>query len=97
MYLPSVGKLLVNNNEQTEQLQQTGVYKLACQDCETMYIGHTGRSIKKRITEQTINNSKNSTGIATHDIHNNNFLTFQNVKLLHIACKGKRLDLYWNN
>ena len=49
------------------------LYKIPCQDCEAAYIGETGRSVQKRITEHKyavrMNNRKNS--IAVHAWDNN--------------------------
>lgn len=90
----NIGKMLVNNKEKTDKLQKTGVYKLSCKDCDAIYIGQTGRNIKKRIDEhkKSIIYSKNSTGMAAHCIQQNHFINLENVKLLHSERKGKRLD-----
>jgi predicted GIY-YIG superfamily endonuclease len=87
--------LLVNNKTKIPQLNQSGVYKINCKDCEAVYIGQTGRSLEKRLKEHRnsiINNNKN-TGIATHRIDNNHFIDSGNIQLLHNERKGKRLDL----
>ena len=45
------------------------VYEVPCLDCETSYIGETGRNLKKRITEHRLavkkNNAKKSTPMGT--------------------------------
>ena len=53
----------------TPELMKKGVvYKIPCRDCETSYIGETGRTLQKRISEHKYavktNNRKN--GIAVH-------------------------------
>lgn len=91
----NLGKLLVNNKTKIPQLNQSGVYKINCKDCEAVYIGQTGRSLEKRLKEHRnsiINNIKN-TGISTHCIDNNHFIDSANIQLLHNERKGKRLDL----
>jgi len=39
-------KFLVNNKNETEKLNKSGVYMIKCQNCECKYIGQTGRDLK---------------------------------------------------
>jgi hypothetical protein len=91
----NLGSLLVNNKEKQNKLQKSGVYQINCAQCEAIYIGQSGRAIKKRILEHKraiLNNIFNS-GFSEHCIKQNHFLDTHNIKLLHPTNKGKRLDL----
>ena len=61
--------VLTRVKTKTPELMKKGVvYKIPCRECETSYIGETGRTLQKRITEHKYavktNNRKN--GIAVH-------------------------------
>ena len=61
--------VLTRVKTKTPELRKKGViYKVPCRDCEASFIGETGRSLQKRITEHKYavktNNRKN--GIAVH-------------------------------
>ena len=45
---------LINNKlDKIEKINKSGIYKLSinCSNCDTIYIGQTGRSFKKRYKE----------------------------------------------
>lgn len=91
----NLGKLIVNNKKKPEKLDKSGVYKISCGDCNSVYIGQTGRNLNQRIKEHRksiINNVKNS-GIASHCVDHNHFIDLDNIKLLHNETKSKRLCL----
>ena len=91
----NLGRLLVNNKDKKDILEKSGVYKISCADCEAVYIGQSGRSVKTRLKEHKtsiLSNIKNS-GMSTHCIEENHFINFNKTKLLHSENKGKRLDL----
>lgn len=92
----NLGSLLVNNKERLTTLNKSGVYEVNCTDCNAIYIGQSGRSIKCRISEhrKDIINNRRSTGFADHCITNNHYIDVNNIKLLHSSPKGKRLDLF---
>ena len=61
--------VLTKVKTKTPELKKKGVvYKVPCRDCETCYIGETGRSLQKRITEHkySVNNNDRKNGIAVH-------------------------------
>lgn len=91
----NLGKMLINNKDKTEKLDKTGVYQLNCDDCDAIYIGQTGRNLKKRLEEhkKSILNNVCSTGMSTHCIENNHFINLKNVELLHSEKKGRKLDM----
>lgn len=73
----------------------SGVYRIACCDCDAIYLGQTGRSLKKRLIEHDKSIFKNirNTGFAEHCIKYNHSLDPENVQLLHHSGKGKALNL----
>lgn len=76
--------------------QRTGVYKIQCDDCNSFYIGQTGRAFKKRFQEhlpkKDIRNTKSN--FARHLVNNNhNYTDFDtNFKPLHLCKKGRFMD-----
>lgn len=91
----NLGRMIVNNKDKIDKLEKSGVYKIHCSDCEAVYIGQSGRSIKNRLKEhkKSIINNIKCTGMSTHCIENNHFIDLNNVELIHAENKGKRLDL----
>jgi hypothetical protein len=48
------GKLL-NEKQETNSCEQCGIYKITCQSCHKVYIGHTGRNLTMRYKEHIRN------------------------------------------
>jgi hypothetical protein len=90
-----LSSFLVNNKERRDKLFKSGIYQINCKDCNAIYLGQTGRSLKKRVSEhaKSIFNNKINSGFAEHCISNNHSLDVNNIQLLHSQNKGKRLDL----
>ena len=44
------------------------IYEIPCLDCDTMYIGETGRSLKKRVVEhqRAVRSCDRKNGVAVH-------------------------------
>ena len=64
--------------------EAAGVYRIDCLDCDSCYIGETGRSLKTRLREHRydVRTYKLSSGLAVHsntEFHN---FDFKNAKLL---------------
>ena len=76
--------------------QRTGVYKIQCDDCNSFYIGQTGRAFKKRFQEHLPKNDIHNikSNFARHLVNNNhNYTDFDtNFKPLHICKKGRYMD-----
>ena len=64
---------------------EAGVYKIPCKSCDKSYIGETGRSLKKRITEhkKDIVLQKYESGVAEHVRETDHFFDFQNAKIVY--------------
>lgn len=90
----NIKKTLFNNKDKTQNIKNSGVYELNCDDCGAKYIGQTGRAFDTRIGEHKtayIKGKTNST-FANHLIeagHSSNFIP----KILHIENKGFKLTL----
>lgn len=96
------------NNNTKNNLEKAGVYKIACETCDKIYIGQTGRTFTKRFDDHTpkINNTssrqqleKINTKYGLHLIDNNHDYTddkinnlHKNLTPLHYCNKGNYLD-----
>ena len=96
---------LVHPKDSTHKLSKTGViYEVRCRTCSRVYIGETGRSLRKRIEEH-----KKTTSSAIHEHYNTtgHQIDWDNVKILgrenhwlkrkikeaiHIRCKRPSLN-----
>lgn len=87
--------LIVNNKSKPELLDYNGVYQVNCKDCDAIYIGQCGRAIKYRIKEHkySINHNIKSTGFSEHCIAHNHNLDENNIQILHVQRKGRKLNL----
>ena len=63
--------LLSNNKKKLQKLEQNGIYKINCFDCDAIYIGQCGRSFKQRIKKhiQSIKKQNFTTGFSEHCIN----------------------------
>lgn len=91
----NVGRLIVNNKDKRERLDNSGVYKISCGDCSCEYVGQSGRSINKRIKEHISSwkYGKSNSNFANHLLETGH--TFNpkiNVKLLHMEEKSRKLN-----
>jgi len=57
----TIQKLLIHEQQNTDILSQSGVYKLTCPDCGKAYVGQTGRNFATRFSEH-----KNAFRTASH-------------------------------
>jgi hypothetical protein len=66
----TIGKLL-NEKQETNSYEQSGIYKLTCQSCHKVYIGQTGRNLEMRYKEHIRNIRFNKYGSAftQHILH----------------------------
>ena len=73
-------------------LNQSGVYKIECDECEAFYIGETGRPVKKRIQEHRRNKERSAFG--RHLIEKQHTsINDEKIKILHVLPKGLKLTL----
>lgn len=86
-------------NNQRNKFDQSGIYKLNCSDCNSFYIGQTGRSFRSRFKEhiQALR-SKNSTTIksnfAEHLLNeNHNYKGIEeNLEIIEYLNKGGTMN-----
>lgn len=93
----NIKKLIQNQkNNKDNLLDQNGVYKITCKDCNQVYIGQTGRSFKIRFNEHVkdYQYNRNKSTYANHLLKNNhNIDTIENsLKILHIQNKSTKLN-----
>lgn len=91
----SLKAIISNNKDKIPIEHQSGIYSLTCDTCDSIYVGQTGRKFKTRIKEH-ISSWKKNTNTSTFAEHlNENDHTFdasKNVKYLHMANKGRKMD-----
>ena len=83
--------LLTNNKNKPDILEQNGVYRLNCADCNMCYIGETGRSLGLRIKEHQ--KDKINSQLGKHLFLNNHRLDLSNIELLHRYSKSNKLKI----
>ena len=96
-YTPTnLAKALLNCKTPLPPHLKSGVYQLLCQDCNTNYIGKTGRNFNTRIKEHCTHWIKKSLGksnFADHLINNNHsFDPSSHIKYLHLENNYKKLS-----
>ena len=91
---------LFNAKDTIPDMFKSGVYKLNCNTCHAAYIGETGRSFKKRISEHIDKNGTDSnakpkrSNFGTHlREQNHTFDENTNIQFLHFLGKGHQLEL----
>ena len=82
--------MLNNKIERIVRLDKSRVYKIKCEDCDHVYIVQTRRSFKPSCKEHL--DSKRPSQVADHMLDNNDHTNINNIKILHFANKGKKLD-----
>jgi hypothetical protein len=96
---------LTSTTNDDDKFQKSGVYKLKCNDCDSFYIGQTGRSFQDRYKEhiKAITNKSHS-NFADHLINENHSYSDcnQDLEILHICKKShlmttlENLEIYKN-
>ena len=79
-----------------DKYNKTGDYKLNCNDCNSFYIGQTGRSFLSRYSEhlKALSNNNIHSAFATH-IHtkNHSYTNIDtNLEILHYLPKSRKLN-----
>jgi hypothetical protein len=79
----------------TPLTDKSGVYKLQCSSCPTVYIGQTGRKLKDRVAEHEkafLNKTPERSNFAAHLIDSDHsFSKTTGTRLLHSVGRGRRL------
>ena len=68
------------------------VYEIPCQDCEHVYIGETGRTLQKRVTEHrsAVRRFDKNNGIAVHAWNEDHAVDWEAARIISTA------PHYWN-
>jgi hypothetical protein len=82
---------LNNKIEDIDILERSGVYKIECSNCNQIYVGQSGRSLKTRLKEHW--DFKRPSHVANHMSHYGHQTNIDNAEILHLYQKGKRLDV----
>nr|XP_022909888.1 uncharacterized protein LOC111421016 [Onthophagus taurus] len=88
-------RMLINNKDKINKLDDNGVYILECDTCKAAYIGETGRSLRKRIREHK---HKNNSNFGNHLTFNSKheFNEDKNSRILHHINKSYYLEIMEN-
>lgn len=91
----SLNKYLVHNKDKIPLLDKCGVYKLNCNDCNSIYVGRTFRNFKTRLKEH-LRCFRLQTGFSQFAEHlldeNHTFNENTGFEVLHLANKGGLLN-----
>lgn len=92
--LHNTGKTLINTKTPIPEDEKCGIYKLKCDDCNTVYIGQTGRSLKQRTTEhlRAQKTQDHSSNFADHLLECGHNFTGK-ATLLHQHHKSHKLNI----
>ena len=92
----SVGLSLINAKTKTAMLQKSGIYKLQCPQCNSVYIGQTSRNFDVRYNEHISayrNKNPNRSHYAKHFLESQHKPTSNTrTEVLHVCCKQQELD-----
>jgi hypothetical protein len=84
----------------TSKFDQAGIYKLMCMDCNKVYIGQTGRTLRTRYKEhiRSIKYNKEDSGYITHILNNtHNYGTIEDVmEKIDQAKRGRIMNIEEN-
>ena len=79
------------NNKPKINDTKSGVYYIPCDDCDKIYLGETGRDLKRRLKEhrRDIVYQKPESGVATHVRKQGHVFNFKNAKII-VPCNNKK-------
>lgn len=93
----SLKRNLCNQKEKLDRHRQSGVYKITCPECNSVYIGQTGRSFTARYKEHVAaarHNHPERSHFAKHLLDSGHTLTDNhNLEIIHNCNKGLRLNV----
>ena len=79
----------------TEKMKKSGIYRISCGECDSFYIGQTGRKLQKRLQEHrtAFNSLKNKdSAFAAHCLQTGHNYNKSSASLLHTESKGRLLN-----
>ena len=94
-----LSNLLFNVKDKQNKFKKSGVYKIDCEECSSLYIGQTGRNFETRFKEHyaSYRLKKRNSNFANHFLDtNHSFPNVNNLKILHVEQKGRKLDVLEN-
>ena len=79
-------------NRTPPEKRKSVVYEIPCQDCEHVYIGETGRTLQKRVTEHrsAVRRFDKNNGIAVHAWNEDHAVDWEAARIISTA------PHYWN-
>ena len=82
--LTTLRKVLVSPKDKTALEKQSGViYSIKCKDCDSLYIGESGRKLEKRLAEHKSKAATSKSAIREHVEHSKGHnIDWENVKVL---------------
>ncbi|XP_065094096.1 uncharacterized protein LOC135714647 [Ochlerotatus camptorhynchus] len=89
--------LLCNLKDKIPADEQSGIYRIPCQDCPSVYIGQTRRKVKVRLKEHknaVDNNKSNDSAVAAHTTASNHQIDWKSVKLIKTVRKPSHLNAW---
>jgi len=94
-----INKFSNNTNQNGDKFNKSGIYKIKCSDCDSFYVGQTGRSFRTRYREhiqalksQNLTSMKST--FAEHIMQSNHKYTNidQNMEVLDYEIKGNKMN-----
>lgn len=89
--------LLCNLKDKVPSEEQSGIYKISCQDCPSVYIGQTRRKTKVRFKEHrnAVENEKpNESAVASHTMNSKHKINWKDAKLIKPVRKPSHLNAW---
>ncbi|XP_065094759.1 uncharacterized protein LOC135715406 [Ochlerotatus camptorhynchus] len=89
--------LLYNLKDKIPADEQSGIYRIPCQDCPSVYIGQTRRKVKVRLKEHknAVDNKKsNDSAVAAHTTASNHQIDWKSAKLIKTVRKPSHLNAW---
>ena len=89
--------IIFNAKDRTDKYRKSGVYKLKCPECESVYGGQCGRNFSKRYDEheRSFRLNRSDSTFANHLLEqNHSFPPIQDIKILDQCDKGLKLNYF---
>lgn len=89
--------LLCNLKDKVPPDEQSGIYRIPCQDCPSVYIGQTRRKVRTRLKEHkhAVENKKhNESAVAAHTTNTDHNIDWDNAKLIKTVRKIPHLNAW---